>query len=62
MATSPEPTFNLTNEITASICQIAVLNNLLPKGFRFELSENVAKCDVMNTGKRKKTVIGFGLR
>jgi len=48
-------------EIVASVPQIAILNNHLPCGFRFELYENARKFDpsTMLTGKRKKTVFSL---
>ena len=48
-------------EITATIPQIAILNNLLPRGFRFELYESVQKLDpsFIKTGKRKQVVINL---
>ncbi len=45
-------------ELPASAFQVAILNNLLPRGFRFELYENARKADPTNAkcAKRKKPV------
>jgi hypothetical protein len=45
-------------EVVANIQQAAVLNCMLPKGFRFELLENIQKLEPpqMKIGKRTKIV------
>jgi len=49
-------------EIAASVFQIAILNNMLPRGYRFEAYENARKNDFFQpkAGKRKKVVISNG--
>lgn len=51
----------VTGEVEATIQQIAILNNLLPKGFRFETFENARKLDSGHTksGNRKPPVLIF---
>lgn len=52
------PYEDVKGELIANVYQIAILNNLLPRGFRFESYENVRKSDIREpaTGKRQKTV------
>ena len=49
---------DLRAELNASVIQIAMLNNKLPCGYRFELYETVRKNEPseFKTGKRKKMV------
>ena len=43
-------------ELNAEIFQIALLNNLLPMGYRLEPYENAKKNEEFKTGKRKTAV------
>lgn len=49
----------ITGEIMGSIPQIAFLNNLLPRGFRFESFDNARKLNasLVKSMKRAKSVI-----
>lgn len=52
-------------EIIGNVYQIAILNNMLPPGYRLELPENInrVKLPQLKTGKRKTAVIiRFNLR
>lgn len=53
----------VTGEVEATMQQIAILNNLLPKGFRLETYENARKLDSRHTkpDNRKPPVLIFGL-
>ena len=55
---SPE----LNGEITGTTAQIAILNNLLPRGFRFEPYESARRLDpsLISSGKRKTVVSIIG--
>ena len=48
----------ISGEITGTIAQMAILNNLLPRGFRFEPYENARRLDpsLISSGKRKTVV------
>jgi len=54
----PPETTGLQGVLIGNVFQMAQLNNLLPRGFKFELIENAWKVDPaqQNLGKRKKTV------
>lgn len=58
----PESSSELPGEITASMEQIAVLNSMLPRGFRFELCANVKKVGAVpvKAGKRERNVSAVG--
>ncbi len=47
-----------SGEISTTVPEIAMLNNMLPRGYRFELYENVRKSSPFEarSGKRKKPV------
>ena len=48
-----------TGELTATVHQIAVLNNMIPRGFKFEVADNMPKINKPGnkSSKRKKHVI-----
>ncbi len=61
MAESKNPAAEVTEiegELDASAPQMAILNGMLPCGFRFELFETARKSATMepHSGKRTKTV------
>ena len=47
-----------TGEVSGNVFQIAILNNMLPKGYKFEAYENAHKGSDYDSksGKRKKKV------
>jgi len=62
--TPPLPMYqspDIKAELNASTIQIAMLNNKLPRGFRFELYDTIKKNEPteFKTGKRKKMVTIF---
>lgn len=54
MAESKNPGPEATGQLVANAPQMALLNGMLPRGFRFELAENVSFKP--KTGKRTKVV------
>ena len=52
-----------TGELMATANQIAILNNMIPRGFKFEVADSLHKTNkLMNkSGKRKKHVRMFGV-
>lgn len=44
--------------LNATVYQIALINNLLPRGFKFEQADNIRKVEAESkSSKRKKKVI-----
>lgn len=50
------PSQSVKGVITANVYQIAVLNNMLSRGFKFEALENVKKTEVSTQFGAKKRV------
>jgi len=44
----------INGEVIASVPQIAILNNLLPRGFRFEPFDNIKKLNASVTKSMKR--------
>lgn len=48
--------------ITASVYQMAILNNMLPRGFKFEALENIKKGDLLeNVNTKKQKMVSYKL-
>ncbi len=57
-STTMPPVGGIKAELNANVFQIAKLNNMLPRGYRFELFETMRKNEPsqFKSGKRKKVV------
>jgi hypothetical protein len=57
MITTPSETAKITGEIMGTPQQIALLNNMLPAGFRFEYYDRIQKSKNCYKLKHKQPVI-----